>query len=117
MGRPEPDKNESGSEGDLQPLIETEIRLEKLLAQAKSGAERLVATAQATVRAAEERTELELEEEARALRRDAEQEREKGIESIRTLGCARAAAFDAVTGDRVTELAAYVVRRVIGEPA
>ena len=103
-----------GAVTDLDRLVATEQRLEASVADARAEAERIVEEAHTAARGGEQAFERECQEALAQIQSDIETTRDRAIAAIAADARRRAQAFDEVTEDRVAELAAYVVDRVIG---
>ena len=101
--------------GDLARLLSTEQRLEQLVVQARAEAARILADAQARAEARDTATRAELDRAVRDLTEGIATERAQRKSALEAALAGEAARFDAVTNERIAELARYVVRRVIGE--
>lgn len=99
--------------GDLARLIETEKRLDAMLAKAPCEAERLIDDARVASRAEARRLEADLERTAAVRRAEIEAERLQAKSAIQRRAARDAAGFATVSDARVGELATYVIRRAM----
>lgn len=102
------------TEGDLARLLDTEAGLERALEHARDEATRLEAEARAAARAREEALGAEIEAEARRLAAEIAAERDRAAQAISEAARRDTERFDAVTPERIGELARRVVERVMG---
>ena len=96
----------------LDRLLETEARLERMIAETRREARAMIEEAE--VAADERRGEVEerLDGEAETLRREIEEETRREIETIRADGARRARRFRQATDETIDELATFVVERL-----
>jgi hypothetical protein len=104
----------SSSSGDgLEGIVEIERRIDEMLGEANRESGRLIEAARLAWRDAAERAEVEIADAARELRARSETERRRRIAEIAAAAAVEASAFDAIGADRVAEIAAYVVSRLL----
>lgn len=103
----------AGGQNDLTSLLETEARLEELLRRAREEAASLLAEAQAAAQAREGALGAELEGAGRRLEAEIGAERARREQDIAAAARRDAERFDQVSAERVSDLARYVVDRVI----
>jgi phenylalanyl-tRNA synthetase alpha subunit len=100
-------------EGELERLVAAEARISTRLAQAGADAQALIAAARARVEQAEHRWREELEEATSSLQREMEQDRTHQLRCVTEELQVQLAALQAITEERITELALHAVNRLL----
>jgi DNA anti-recombination protein RmuC len=99
--------------GELERLIAAEARIGARIEQAATEALALVASARRRAEEAERRSREELEEATARLEREVEQDRIRQLRSVAEDLDRHLAFLQAVTEDRITELAAHALGRLL----
>ncbi len=102
-----------GQVGELDRLIAAEARIAGRMEQAAAEARALVASARARAEEAERRSREELEEATARLEREMEQDRIRQLRSVAEDLARHLAFLQAVNEDRITELAAHALGRLL----
>lgn len=111
-----PPETAPAPEDGLERIIEIERRLEEMLAEANRESARITEAARLASQEAETRAELQIADAGRELRARTERERERLIGEIAAAAAVEASRFEAIQGDQVEGLAAYVVSRLVAPP-
>lgn len=104
----------SSPAGELEPVIETELRIEAMIAGAREEAARIVDGARRAAQAAEAQAEEELRERAERLRHELLIERDRAMNEIAVRTRAAIERFDAMEGPKIDELAGDLLERLVG---
>ncbi len=110
------DLDPAAAEGKLSRLLDTETELDAMLQEAKRGAAELIEAARTEAEDRILRFEMELESAELELRDQVARERDDAIAAIRAETMRAAESLDALDGERIAELAQYVLARVVGTP-
>jgi vacuolar-type H+-ATPase subunit H len=100
--------------GKLVRLLQTEGELDEMLRDVRRSAEDVVAAARAAGEQRLQQCERELENIARSVRERVERERDETIAGIRSEAQNQTQALNGLDEEAVTELANYVIERVLG---
>ncbi len=114
-GEGRPGATASVSGGDLDRLMQTEQRLQAVVAECEVEVARIRAAAQEAAEAARVQHEGELAAALQALEERVTAEGHAEVHRLESRYRAEKIAFDGISADQVAELAGVVIRRLLGE--